>query len=573
MAYYSFGHGFHVPNSVITPVPSCSRTDEVITGIDFDSHDQPATSLSHGQHHIPPSSSSSYYSQYNVDCQTSNLNPVSNQGEHKSRPAIPAKKRKKPTITNENTPKPLPVTVKPSPGRPSESYSIEEHMACLLFWKLSKYEAPPLDGSSRKSGEPQHNERYVFVCEQFKNRYNKRAPQYKALKDREKLFDNNEPILKDLESTVLVKKADEHNLTKVRHVLEEMKPNALIAPLELSRKLKMPAKIVRQIVHSETDLVVARTHYFRRPPPPKQKETGGKENRIGKAKLDTQEEVHQCETTVDKVDTESDSNVVSDVESGVDITVSTDTESVPKKKGKMKKDKTANMNPEMNSEEEPMDDRKSNRKDKQAQLNALAQSTRREHMTFEQKWEVIRYWQSLQSDGKRGQKLMIKEKYNMLNGHFMNKYGRPAPHIKYVYTLLREGPPKPREERRGRKFHEPPETIAKIHQILEETNGLIPKAQLAKRVNLCNATLERILNRRPEFAGKLVMPTAKKDYDHYKKLIIDEKTKNPSITRQEIVKNIGISYQTLYTWLRRDQELANVVGFKPAKGPGHAYHR
>ena len=190
----------------------------------------------------------------------------------------------------------------------------------------------------------------------------------------------------------------------------------------------------------------------------------------------------------------------------------------------------------------------------------------REFMTFEQRQEAIRLWTEAGTVRRRGQTLKDIQRYEYVCKNFTAKFSRPPPAYNYIKKISKKTFVKPDKERRGQKTkYDIQEVEQLVKPILEETRGIITLADLARRIDMHPRTLSRYLESCPELGDQIIFPTVKKDYDHYKKLIQGEKARNPNVTRQEVAKNIGIGIVTLYRFLRKDQELADLFDFKPTK--------
>ena len=734
MTYYNLGQNYAMPTHVITSVPSCSRSGEVITGIDFSAiqqqheqqqqqqqlhhqHDHQSTHSHHQQqqqqqqqqqpthsvqvplfqlafeHHSQNSSSCSYQ-----DLDFGPSNATHQTGTTSSTKGV-KRKRKKSTLNDENIPKKAPVTVRPPVNKaPPTPYSAEEHMAAIMWWKLSKYEAPRFEGRLRTNqSEPQQNERYAYVCEQFKKRYQRPPMYYKNLYERVKRFDNNLPLLEYIDSQVLVTKIDEDTREKVRDEIRKVQPNAMIVPVDVAKRTQVPILTVKQIVHSDADLVVSRTHYFRKPdatpgmrrreakpyiapivPVTPKKKSKSKENLKLKAKakklkakeakklkrknkqllkmeqddvpsLSDQEnlatdesrsmpcplpvEVTMEEGTTPVATGQSSSSqqqpndetsaaisnipleLPSETPSGSNDDVDTITEraladaqvpnvdqsspdaqapqaeseapsddldkSTPPKKRLSKKSPNkagtwqeifSSSSSSSSSDSSDSESESSESSDEQLPMLGVIPKG---PLTGDMRVFVGQCWKKTEGmTMKNGLPMLVKGRYEYVRKEFVKRYGRVAPTkhtIKRLINLTQEEQASVNIKRK-RKPSYPADSVDRIRAVLEQVGGVIMKEELAKRVNMSIRVVRRVFEHNPDLNDLIRMPTVKKDYDHYKRVIMEEKARNPSITRNEIAKNIGIGIQTLYNWMRKDQQLADIVGFKATKGPGHVYH-
>ena len=677
MAYYTLGQNYPFPSCSYAPVTNqASAQNEMISAIDFLTQEQMTIGATPvvqriAVEHVPAQN----IHQLDNNCIDSNSANDSNSIDaeisiNKSR--SPAKKRK---ITNENSdarPKPRPVNAKP-PSLPlplvamMNRYTIEENMAAILWWKLSKYEVKEI---GKNKNVPLRSARQAYVVERFKSRYNRRPPDYKDLIRREKYFDTNKPILGDVESQALLSKIDTETRDRVRNEVSQIEANTMIDPFKLHWKLKIPTPIVRQIVHTIPELVIPRLHYFRRPPygarslkpvvvPTITDDAATAEN-VDKEELqagpaaDTtnldsgtvtsngtsepnlpplepqsqpdKEELPTVGDTSSRDDIvaaaitsaildEPKTTVITATESSdtddeqsrirpqrgcrkkkIPIPISTDDSDTdddePEVKRRRGRPKKRTYVPDSTDDSESEDDQRPLPKRGRPKKTGLTVANKckiltamvkpdivaspnlgsngpywsKKQVSPEERHELLEIWKKTKTMGKKKEPWTYDLRYDYLCKEFMTKFGRRPPSLKTV-ARMESYQYKDKVDYRhslvSKTKYKDEKIVDKLRQILTETGGVIGRKILCRQLELSDRTLRRIFIEHPELESQLASPTAKKDYDHYKQWIIDEKARNPNVTKSDLVKIIGIGIQTLYYWMKKDQELADLLGFKP----------
>ena len=632
MSYYTLGQNFPLPSCSYTHIPTNAVNNEVNRAINGMQQDLLMTTVQQVFDQNLPQHQASNSIVHNVEHSCVIQNPMDEEEDIFGSNKLASKQRKpakrKATTKENDRPKPVPVVAQrgsEAAQTPAfERFTVEEHVAALMWYKLSKHEASPSSDEMRKNqSEPQANTRYSYVIKQFQQRYNRMPPHYETMKYRLKRFDENKPVLEDIESTTVMAKIDEEQREKVRKLIMPLKTNSLIDPSRLSKVVKLPPLLTRQIIHSEPEFVTPRIHYFRRMPleevPPSKRKSS---STVLSAPICTNS---VTETTVtsnnipSSESTETTPEPVVSVENGATVdtaviengatveTAVTDLADQPEKSKRKKKE------PKKLKPKKPVAKVKVSTKGKSTaslkNKRALAKKQKEEltkeaaipktlpfasdtavmsssgltlvlpcekHLfSLEMKKDLAQLWEKSGTFVKKGRKWYKRQRYEYVGREFREKYGRAPPGVAYLSQLHKYIEAKETKVKtpRGPRSKHGDATAEKIRSIITETNGIVMKTDLAKRLEMSTTTLNKILDKYKELDSLIKQPTAKKDFEHYKNLIREEKSRYPSITRQEIARSIGIGIQTLYNWLRKDEELADLIGFKPTKGPDHFYHK